>query len=184
MKIQGICLAPLLLVSVSSHALDIYLQGGLHFGGDDLVIVPFTNGDSQTIKAGELLSLSAGVGFGVAENLESRFMAGFKLDSVDADNGSVDFFRYPLEALLMYKASEKVSIGGGLTYHLNPGISGDGVATGVDFDYDNALGFVLEFDYLLSTGGYFGAKLTSIDYEAAGVSVSGNSIGGILGIHF
>ena len=184
MKIQEICLASLLLLPVSSHALDIYLQGGLHIGGDDLGAATFTSGDREKLKAGELISLSAGLGFEVSKDIESRFMVGLKFDSIDAENGSVDFFRYPLEALLMYKASEEILIGGGLSYHLNPSISGDGFAAGADVDFDNALGFVLELDYLLSNGGYLGVKLTSIDYEVADVSVSGSSIGGILGFHF
>ena len=184
MKIQEICISSLLLAPVSSHALDIYLQAGLHFGGDELGTVTFTSGETESLKAGELFSLSAGVGFDVTENLESRFLAGLKFDMIDAENGTVDFTRYPLEALLMYKASEEILIGGGLSYHLNPSVSGEGFAAGADIDFDNALGFVLEFDYQLPTDVYFGVKLTSIDYEVAGISVNGSSIGAIVGIRF
>ncbi len=183
MKVSGI-LFGLLLFPVSSYAVDVFLQGGVHVGGDEMVTATFTNGDTEKIKGGELISLLAGVGTGVAEDLEARLMLGVKFDTIDAENGSVDFFRYPLEALLMYKAAEKVYLGGGLAYHLNPNISGDGIATGANVDFDNALGLALQLDYILSNGGYLAVKLTSIDYEAFGQSVSGNSIGALLGFRF
>lgn len=172
------------LLPINTHAVNILLQAGLHFGGDDLITATFTNGDTEKLKAGQLISLSAGLGINAAENLEARFMAGVKFDTINAENGDLDFYRYPVEALLMYKANEKVFIGGGLSYHLNPSISGDGVASNANIDFDNALGFAVELDYLLSNGGYFAFKLTSIDYEAFGQSFSGNSIGGLFGFRF
>lgn len=184
MKISGVVSGTILLLPMSSYAVDVFLQGGVHFGGDDIITATFTNGDTEKIKGGELLTVSAGLGMEVHENLEARFMAGIKFDSINAENGDVDFYRYPLEALLMYKAAEKVYLGGGLSYHLNPNISGDGIAANANIDFDDALGFVVELDYVLSNGGYLGVKLTSIDYEAFGQSASGNSIGGLLGFRF
>lgn len=43
----------------------------------------------------------------------------------------------------MYKATENIYLGGGLSYHLNPKISGDGIATGANIDFDNAQGIVV-----------------------------------------
>lgn len=184
MKVIGLVSGMFLLFPASTYAVDVFLQGGVHFGGDDIITATFTNGDTEKIKGGELLSLSVGLGMDVQENLEARLMAGIKFDTINAENGGVDFYRYPLEALLMYKAAEKVYLGGGLSYHLNPKISADGIATGSNIDFDNALGFVIEMDYVLSNGGYLGIKFTSIDYEAFGQSASGNSIGGLLGFRF
>lgn len=184
MKILNLAVAAALFFPVSSNAVDIFLQGGLHTGGDDLVTATFTNGDTEKLKGGGLFSFSAGLGSDVAENLEARLMAGVKFDTIEADNGDAKFVRYPIEALLMYKSGEKVYVGGGLSYHLNPSISGSGLAGGLNIDFDNALGLVVELDYMLSNGGYLGVKLTSIDYEVNGQSASGNSIGAILGFRF
>jgi len=182
--VRKINLIVLLLCSSNTFAVDLFVQGGLHFGGDELVEAEFTNGDDEEINAGELISLAVGVGTGIDEDVEARLMVGVKFDTIDADNGDIEFFRYPVTALVMYKTSEKISIGGGVTYHLNPSLSGDGLASSVDVDFDDALGFVLSAEYLLSNGGYAGIQYTSIDYEVSGIEVSGNSIGGILGVRF
>jgi len=181
---RKIYLVVLLLCSGNAYSTNVFVQGGLHVGGDELIEAEFDNGDDEDIKAGELISLSVGVGTDLDENTEARLMVGVKFDSINADNGDIDFFRYPVTALVMYKTSEKISIGGGVTYHLNPGLSGDGVASVVDVDFDDALGFVLGAEYQLSNGGYAGIQFTSIDYEVSGIDVSGNSIGLILGFRF
>ena len=184
MKFFKLIVSVIFLFPVSVLATDVFIQGGLHTGGDDLVTATFTNGDTEKLKGGGLISLSAGIGIDVAEELETRLMAGVKFDTIDAENGSAEFVRYPLEALLMYRANENIYIGGGLTYHLNPSISGDGIASNASVDFDNALGLVAELDFILANGGYLGIKLSSIDYELNGQSASGNSIGGILGFRF
>jgi len=172
------------LCSGNAFAVDLFVQGGLHVGGDELVEAEFTDGNDEELNAGELISLAVGVGTGIDEDVEARLMVGVKFDTIDAENGDIEFFRYPVTALVMYKTSEKISIGGGVTYHLNPSLSGDGIASGVDVDFDDALGFVLSAEYLLSNGGYAGIQYTNIDYEFSGIEVSGNSIGGILGVRF
>ncbi len=165
-------------------AIDILLQGGLHFGGDELVEADFTNGDDEKIKAGQLLSLSVGIGSAINESVEARLMVGVKFDSIDASNADIEFYRYPVSALFLYSASEKINIGGGLTYHLNPSLSGDGVASDIDADFDDALGFVLTAEYALSNRSYAAVQYTKIDYDIFDESVSGNSIGGIFGVRF
>ena len=181
---KKIMLMALALCSSNVFAADFFVQGGLHFGGDDIVAVTFTNGDTEKIKAGELMSLSVGAGTALSDTVEGRIMLGLKLDIVTAKNADLTFLRYPVEALALYHASEKINIGGGLAYHLNPNVSGDGVASNVNINFDNAFGLVLTAEYMLSNGGYLGIKYTGIDYEINGLKVSGNSIGGILGFRF
>jgi hypothetical protein len=181
---KNLYLAILMLCTGNVIAANFFVEGGLHFGGDELAVATLTNGDTEKIKGGQLFSLSAGIAQGFAENIEGRLMLGVKYDSISADNGDIDFIRFPIEVFALYNASDKVNLGGGLSYHLNPSLSGGGIATGVDADFDNALGFVLVAEYMLKNGGYLAIKLTSIDYDVSNVSVSGNSIGGILGFRF
>ena len=179
--------AVMLALSPACMAADgMLLQAGLHFGGDDLLNVRFTNGDTEKLKAGELISLSAGVALGLSEKLETRLLFGIKLDAVDADNGDASFTRLPLDALLMYRLGERVSLGGGATYHLDPTLEYDGPSTSFDVNYDDALGLVLQAEYDFEGQGYMALKFTSIDYEVDGISgdASGNSVGIILGMRF
>lgn len=184
LKVARICMLTGVMLPALSQAANGLIQAGLHYGGDDLVTATFTDGDTAKLKGGGLFSFSAGVGFDLAEKAEARLMAGVKFDTIEAENGSAKFIRFPLEALYLYRSTEEVSIGGGLSYHLNPKISGDGLASSVGAEFDNALGFVLMLDYALPTNVYFGVKLTKIDYEIQGTSFSGNSIGATVGYRF
>lgn len=184
LKTAGICLLTSVTLPVELQAANALIQAGIHYGGDDLVTATFTNGDTEKLKGGGLFTVSAGVGFDVTEKAEARLMAGVKLDTIEAENGSAKFVRFPLEAIYMYRSTEEISVGGGLSYHLNPKVSGDGIASPVGAKFDNALGFVLMLDYALPTNVYFGAKFTKIDYEIQGDSFSGNSIGVTVGYRF
>ncbi len=181
---KNLYLITLMLCTSKVMAVNYFVEGGLHFGGDELAIATLTNGDTEKIKGGQLFLFSAGIAQGFAENIEGRLMLGVKYDSISADNGDIDFIRFPIEAFAFYKVADRINIGGGLSYHLNPSLNGDGIATAIDADFDNALGFALVAEYMLKNGGYLAIKLTSIDYDVSGVSASGNSIGGILGFRF
>ena len=176
------CLIMLPVFAAESQAANGLLQAGLHSGGDDLITARTTAGDTEKIKGGGFVSLSVGIGFDVTEILETRLMAGLKLDTIKGDNGEATFSRYPLEALLMYKLSNNAFIGGGLSYHVNPEIERTGIFTNQSSRFDNALGVVAGFDYVFSSQIYVGLKLTNINYRIDNQTFNGNSIGVIFGI--
>ena len=178
MKYLKFLTAMLLLTPLSNaNAIDFLIEAGLHTGGDKLINVPFTSGESESIYAGDLLSVSVGA---VADHgsFEMRYKYGYKFDSITALNGSVDWERNTIDVLAMYKYNTNWRLGGGLTYHLNPEVSGTGVVSG-SVKYDDSLGFMAEADYFWGNGnsGYFGLVFTAIDYDIGSVSISGNSIG-------
>lgn len=180
----------LLSVSLSSNAADLVLEAGLHAGGDDLVSVTFASGSTETIEAGGFFNLAIGVGFDINEKVTSRITFGIKEDSITASNGNIDFTRNPIDALFLYK-TESWLLGGGITYHTNVKLSGDGIASGLNADFDDSLGFILEADYLLGNKkGYVGGRYTMIDYDSVpsatvnAATVDGNSIGVVVGYRF
>ncbi len=179
---QAVAALALCLILPSAHAASGVFEFGVYGGGDKLAGATFTNGSSESIHAGGLLDLSVGVRFDVADNLETQFTIGYRFDSIDATNGSIEWTRVPLEGKIFYLADD-FRIGGGFTYHLNPTLEGDGVATS-KFDFDNATGFVFEVDYLGWQQVFLGLKLTSIDYEVDNITVDGNSTGLIVGFRF
>lgn len=160
--------------TVSTHFL---MEMGLHYGGDEMVEVVYTNGDSSDTDGGEGVALSLGVSID-APAVETRLKAGWKYKGISASNGDIDWQRFPIDALVLYKV-DQWRFGGGLTYHLNPTFRGSGVASVLDVDFDNALGALAEIDFYVSPQLYLGAVYTMIEYEPKGLdaTVNADSIG-------
>jgi opacity protein-like surface antigen len=140
---------------------------GFDTGGDKVVTALFTNGSTKSIKANELLFLAGGVSIlSDDKNLQAELSLGIKVDSITASNGDIDFTRYPLDALVFYRESH-VRVGGGLTYHFSPKVSGSGVAGGVNVNFKDALGVILQADYLIWRGMSVGLRYTILDYKTS-----------------
>jgi len=190
MKVNAlICTASLVCMSMPVVAANLFLEGGVHFGGDSLANVSFTNGDSQKIKAGQLLSVAAGGYMPIGNSLQGRFSLGYKVDRINANNGDIRFSRFPLDFLLMHQINNWM-LGGGAAYHLSPKLKADASSVGLSgtATFDNALGYVLAFDYNskghFTNDWYVGGRVTVIDYKNQYGSASGNSIGAVVGYLF
>jgi hypothetical protein len=170
-----------------SHALDAkpLFKVGADFGGDSIVTATFTSGSSESIKANEGIYFAGGLLMGTGlEGVEVEISAGYKYTSITADNGDITWTRFPLEALVFYRFPQ-FRIGGGPTYHLSPKLKGSGVAGGLNVNVDDALGVVLQGDYLLWNGRItLGGRYTILDYKANGVSAKSNGVGISFGMSF
>lgn len=188
-KLVTLLVCSLILVSARSHAAGVYIEGGVHLGGDTLIEVLFTDGSTEKIRAGQLVSLAIGWHMAITETMNARVSLGYKEDSVSAQNGDITFSRVPLNFLL-FTQNGSWMLGGGVTYHQSPKLNADAASIGLlgTAKLDNALGFVLAADYntkgIFDRDWYIGGRLTVIDYEAAGESISGNSIGVVVGYLF
>lgn len=154
----------LLLASQSANAeLDFLGQLGLHGGGDNVVTALFTDGSSESIKAGEFLSIDLGIAWDMGI-LEGRITGGWKYDTITATNGSLDFQRFTTQGLLLFAAGDW-RFGGGAAYHFKIELDGSGVAESADAEYDNALGYVAEIDYYFTENAYVGVQYLNIEYD-------------------
>lgn len=168
---------------------DTFLVGqiGVTSGGDKLVEVQYTNGETEDIKAGGGVFLSGGFLLktfpALSRNHETQVTIGYYFDDSEAENGDVSWSRIPLEVMQFYRL-KRFRVGGGLTYHINPTLEGSGFANNVDADFDNALGLVAEADFLFGKGGFIALKYTKIDYEVYGIKVNGDNVGLTLGALF
>ncbi len=177
----------LLAVNTLASASGLVLEGGLHFGGDELARAT-VNGSPTSIDAGALLSFGIGAGFDLAPDIESRVTIGIKFDEITASNGDISFTRYPIDVLFLYNVGDW-KLGGGITYHLNPKYEENGVGTGLRAEFDDALGLLLEIDRNLGIV-YVGARVTLIDYESIPsatvrkATFNGDSIGIVAGMRF
>jgi hypothetical protein len=171
------------------QAMDVRPTGklGFDFGGDTLVTAVFTSGETESIKSNEGLYLGGGVSIlSDSKQVETEVTLSYKFSFIDAQNGSIDWTRWPLDALVFYRAAN-VRVGGGVTYHLNPKLDGSGVVGGLNVTFKDSLGFVLGLDWRLGENGYLGIRYTAIDYdvESGGFgTVASRGVGLALGARF
>ncbi len=172
------------------QAMDISPTGklGVDFGGDTLVTVFFADGSSDNIDTNEGLYFGGGVSaVNDAGTLEIEATLSYKFSFITAENGDVDWTRLPLD-LMAFHRFQKIRVGAGITYHLNPKLTGTGVIGGLNIAFKDALGFVLAADYRLSDKGYLGLRYTALDYEVETAGLSGEAsadgVGIVIGTSF
>ena len=159
---------------IKSHR--FMLTAGITGQGDELgkvdTISSFGSSDTETIYAGSLLYLGAGFEFFLDRDLSLETLIGYHFDMVTADNGSVGFYRLPIDLNLMKKIDQH-RIGLGASYHVGPELDlVDGQGPMVKFD--DALGISVNYGYEFDQF-ILGFKYLSIDYELEsidGVSVT------------
>lgn len=178
----------LIYSSILSAEAKLFVEGGLHFGGDKLGTAIFAGGDTESIYAGEHISAAIGVVSGINDSFNMRASFGIKFDAVFASNGDVTFSRFPIDVIMITNNTEGLNFGLGLTYHMQPELSTSGAFWPGDVSYKDAFGAIAEMDYQLSERAYVGFKLTFVDYEADSVffseTVNGNSFGVVIGASF
>lgn len=157
---------------------DSIIELGIHFGGDELVYEQASNGDKDTIKAGELFSFDVGRLYQHSPSWETQLTFGIKSDAKYDQDVSVSWIRYPLNGLVFYRMA-KSRVGLGATYHFSPQLQGSGLAANIGEKYNDALGGLFEVDFIYSKKFLYGIRLTLIEYESKkdGHVVDGSSIG-------
>lgn len=152
----------------AAHAADVrpLVKTGLDVGGETMVNVLFTNGETQKVRGNEGFYLGGGAAIiSDAKDWEYHVTLAYKMAFIDASNGDVDWTRIPLEALAFYRLP-RVRFGGGLTYHLNPRLEGSGVVGGLDVKFKNALGVILQADWRITEKIALGGRFTFLEYDA------------------
>jgi hypothetical protein len=167
---------------VAAHAGDFtgFVGMGLTGGGDTLVHVTYTNGDTHDIKAGGLIDFRGGFEYRQKGSpFAIQGSIGYHFDRASASNGSVRFERFPVELLGFWYATPNVRLGGGVRYATSPEVRSSGVASS---SVGNASlsadpGAVLEGEYLF--GDHFGVTLRAVTekYKVGGVKIDGDHIG-------
>ena len=129
------------------------LSFGFAFGGDKVVGATFTDGTDVDIAAGN----GALIGFGIVVTplrTEEGHSIGVSVDqsvkfaSISARNASINLTRFPLVAALRYgyafNDTWNFIAGGGMVYEYGISLSGDGDASELDEEFENALGWMVE----------------------------------------
>lgn len=173
------------------------LRMQLHFGGDSIATVGYSDGSESDLDAGDYLTFGAGVTLipvRVQDHaLELGLFAGVGSWSTGPENTDdrLQLFRFPVELLAGWRInfpheSLALRVAAGLEYQFVTGVRGTGSLEGeVDLDLDDALGWVAEVRAnweLLALG----LRYTRMSYEAPahGVAFDASSIGVVVGLVF
>ena len=178
-------LLPALLVAGFARAAEVkpVARIGFDFGGDNLTTRSFADGSSGSIRANEGFWIGAGVLVSGSRSIEAEVTLAYKFASARAASGDVTWTRIPLDALAFYRLP-RFRFGGGLTYHFAPQLQGAGVASNATAKFDDALGWVLQADYILTPRYIIGARYTDVTYRSGGASFGGKGLGTTIGFVF
>lgn len=161
-------------------------------GGDDLAMIEFTDGSSESLTAGGGFTFAAGAIYLASSTpLAIEATAGFKINSIEGETsrGSTvgfDFNRASLEVLASYHADHH-RFGGGVTAHVASSFRCSGIVGCSKTTADSAVGGVIQYAY--SDSGPLvmwdvGVRVTFIEYTFPGGTVDGTSIGLLASVGF
>jgi hypothetical protein len=149
------------------------IRGALELGGDKITEVYFTNGNKQSVRAGQGGTLAVGLQIGVprVERLLFHASAGIKYVTTEADNAHIRLTRVPVNLTANWMAAKKLRLGAGLAMHRGIRFKADGI--GEDLKFKGASGPVVEIAY---SG--IGLSYTAMKYrDEYDHSYSANAIG-------
>jgi len=150
------------------------LNGGLTYGGDTLVTVNYSDGSSGKVKAGSFVQLGAGMLFQMQDNpVALQITANYHYDLERGSNGSVLFYRYPIEALAYYTGNERWRLGGGVRYVANPMRTINLNGTMYRISFDNAFGLVGEAGYAITPDFWVNVRAVLEKYQPRDYTING-----------
>lgn len=154
--------------------------GGYESGGDEVATVFLDDNTTESIKAGEGVSVMGGLTVkpSARSRWEFRAVGGFKYRETSATNSNLHVRRFTHELSARVRLFGDVWFGAGAQAHTGIRYHGDGLTE--DAKFDNAVGTVLQL-------GWRGLWLTAtqIDYRAEnGVELDAGSVGVIAAYPF
>ncbi len=155
-----------------SHA-RLLVGGALALGGDRVAEVYFTNGNTQSVKAGQGISVALGGEFQVpkVEKLLLRATVGYKYVTTAAENAHIRLTRVPFHFTANWMITDRLLIGAGLAMHRGIQFKADGI--GEDITFKGASGPTFEIAYR-----GVGLQYTAMQYkDQYHQTYSANSIG-------
>ncbi|MDQ3279554.1 MAG: hypothetical protein M3Q06_14610 [Bacteroidota bacterium] len=151
----------------------LLIKGALELGGDDVAQIYFTNGDKQSVKAGQGGTLAVGGEFQIpsVEKLLFHATVGYKYVTTKAENAHIRLTRVPIQFTANWMVTKKLRLGAGMVTHQGIRFKADGI--GQDTHFDGATGPTFEIAY---SG--IGLSYTAMTYKDPNQhSYSANAIG-------
>jgi len=88
------------------------VEGGIEFGGDEILKVFFTNGEDQTMRAGQGGYLALGGQFQITKvkPLMLRAAIGLKYNTTAAENANIRFTRVPITLIPYWNINDDIRL--------------------------------------------------------------------------
>ena len=144
-------------------------------------------GGTSSLRAGELLTISAGVISQPGPNWTLEATLGWKYTGRQGSNGDISFTRFPLDVVASFaRGNHRVGLGPSL--HLGPSLDCSGTVCGIgrSISMPTAVGLVAQWAYRYryrGAGGEAGFRYTRIHYAVEGYEpIDGSSVGFFLGV--
>lgn len=169
-----IALLCITMVPAPSHAqsrLRGVIRFGLEHGGEKVVQFKYEDGSTPDVTAGGGGLLSAGAVFRALElgkgAIEGQATVGLKYRTIPpATNQNATWLRFPVEALLLYRAPAGFRVGAGTTVHLANSLKASGDVANGRVNFGNTPGVIVQLEYLKSEWG-FDLRYTALEYEVS-----------------
>ncbi len=125
----------------------LLLGGALELGGDRVAEVYFTNGNTQSVRAGQGGSVAVGAEFAVPqlERLRLRATVGYKYVTTEADNAHIRLTRVPVQLTGNWMLTDQLRAGAGVALHRGIKFTADGI--GPDITFKGAAGPTFDLAY-------------------------------------
>ncbi|TKB97952.1 hypothetical protein FA046_10355 [Pedobacter cryophilus] len=123
------------------------LGAAIEFGGDEIAKVFFTNGEDQSVNAGQGGSVFVGGQLQLTqiELLFLRSSIGIKYVTTQANNANIRLTRFPFNNTLNVHINKNLRLGAGASIQTGIKFNGDGFVPNINFG--TAVGPVFEFAY-------------------------------------
>jgi len=159
-KFNGFCLLMVLLIFgnpsfaqteeeevIPVTPFKLLLGIALELGGDDVDEIFFTNGESQSVRTAQGISIALGTRMQIpsVRHFALDATVGFKYVTTQADNAHIRLSRIPLHLIGHWMISDDFSLGVGAISHQNIKYKSDGISQ--DISFKNALGSQFQFAY-------------------------------------
>lgn len=149
------------------------LGGGGEFGGDEIAKVFFTNGEDQSVNAGQggFIFVGGQLQLTKTEVLFLRSSIGLKYVTTQANNANIRLTRFPFNNTLNAFAGKNFRFAAGVSIHTGIKFNGDGFVPNSNFS--TAAGPIFEFAYK-----GFGLSYTIMSYtDDSNFKYNANSFG-------
>ena len=199
MRVNVLCVGLASLVMVGSAGSQARAQGkvrgivrlGGDFGGDKVIQFKYSDGTTPDVPAGGGVLLSGGAALQVVgsaeQSLDVEGTVGVKYRTIPpASNQTATWNRFPVEALLMYRAPFGLRAGGGMSMHLGNVLEASGSVLNSRMEFKNQPGYVLQSEYGLGKWA-LDLRYTMMKYEISkggSGTVNANSLGAGLSYAF
>lgn len=151
----------------------VLLEGGIEFGGDEILEVIFTNGGEQTIQAGQggFIAVGGQFQFPKVKPLMIRTSIGIKYVTTAADNANIRLTRWPIYVSGYWLVTDDIRVGVGAITQQAVRFKGDGFVPDLDLSSNIGPRFELGYKWIALT-------YSALNYlTEADESVNASSIG-------